>query len=41
LNKGMDENRLIVIGKGEASPRSDNSTEAGRTQNRRVEISIQ
>ena len=40
VNKGMEENRFIVIGKGEASPRSDNSTEAGRTQNRRVEISI-
>jgi len=41
VNKGMNENRFIVIGKGEASPRSDNTTEAGRTQNRRVEISIQ
>lgn len=40
VNKGMDKNRLIVIGKGEASPKYSNSTEYGRTKNRRVEIRI-
>jgi len=33
-------NRFIIQGNGEYSPKYDNSTEAGRAQNRRVEIFI-
>ncbi len=37
---GVDSRRFFVEGRGEASPIADNSTEAGRAQNRRVEIRI-
>ena len=37
---GVDPRRFFVEGRGEANPIADNSTEAGRSQNRRVEIRI-
>lgn len=37
---GVDSRRFFVEGRGEANPIADNSTEAGRSQNRRVEIRI-
>jgi outer membrane protein OmpA-like peptidoglycan-associated protein len=37
---GVSGSRLTTQGKGETDPIADNSTEAGRTQNRRVEIVI-
>lgn len=37
---GVSGSRLTTQGKGETEPIADNSTEAGRTQNRRVEIVI-
>ncbi len=37
-NFGLDPNRLVARGGGEADPVADNSTEAGRAENRRVEI---
>lgn len=38
--KGIDPSRLTQDGRGPAEPVADNSTEAGRAQNRRVEIFI-
>ncbi|MBO6620552.1 MAG: OmpA family protein [Balneola sp.] len=37
---GVDAERMTIIGYGESDPVADNSTAAGRTQNRRVEIGI-
>ena len=37
---GVKQQRLITIGAGEAHPVASNDTEAGRAQNRRVEITI-
>ena len=37
---GVDSRRFFVEGRGKANPIADNSTEAGRSQNRRVEIRI-
>lgn len=39
-NYGFNSDRLSVAGYGEFHPRADNSTEAGRAQNRRVDIVI-
>ncbi|MGZ8156420.1 MAG: OmpA family protein [Burkholderiales bacterium] len=38
--RGVARNRLMVDSKGELEPVADNSTESGRTQNRRVELLI-
>ena len=40
VEKGIEETRIITDSKGELSPKYNNSTFAGRAQNRRVEISI-
>jgi outer membrane protein OmpA-like peptidoglycan-associated protein len=37
---GVDAERMTIIGYGESDPVADNSTAAGRTQNRRVEVGI-
>lgn len=37
---GVDAERMTIIGYGESDPIADNSTAAGRQQNRRVEIGI-
>lgn len=37
-NYSIEANRLVAVGKGETMPVADNKTEAGRQQNRRVEI---
>ncbi|NJL13695.1 MAG: OmpA family protein [Microscillaceae bacterium] len=37
---GIAENRLEAVGKGEKNPIADNSTEAGRSKNRRVEFTV-
>lgn len=37
---GIDQKRFYIEGKGEAAPIASNATEAGRAQNRRVEIRI-
>jgi chemotaxis protein MotB len=36
----VDPTRVMVVGYGERSPVGDNSTEAGRAKNRRVEILV-
>lgn len=40
-SKGVAEQRLAAIGYGEAFPIATNDTEAGRAQNRRVEIQLE
>jgi outer membrane protein OmpA-like peptidoglycan-associated protein len=39
-SQGVDAQRLITIGLGETMPVADNSTQAGRQANRRVEITM-
>ncbi len=36
--RGVDPKRVVIAGRGEHEPIADNSTEAGRARNRRVEI---
>lgn len=38
--KGIDESRITVIGRGELEPLESNSTDEGRSRNRRVEFNI-
>jgi len=38
--RGVSAGRIAIEGRGEASPVADNATEAGRAQNRRVEIYV-
>ena len=40
-SKRVDSMRLATAGKGETQPRSSNNTEAGRSENRRVEIYLE
>jgi outer membrane protein OmpA-like peptidoglycan-associated protein len=37
---GVDRTRMVTIGAGEGHPVADNESDAGRAQNRRVEITI-
>jgi outer membrane protein OmpA-like peptidoglycan-associated protein len=39
-SKGMPSNKIIIESKGEKEPADNNSTEAGRANNRRAEITI-
>ena len=39
IARGISENRLIAKGYGSTQPIDDNSTDAGRGRNRRIEIS--
>lgn len=40
MNQGVESSRFEVKGYGSTQPIADNSTEAGRSQNRRVEVAI-
>ena len=39
-SRGLNRDRFIVVGAGETRPVASNDTEAGRAQNRRVEITL-
>jgi outer membrane protein OmpA-like peptidoglycan-associated protein len=39
-SRGVMQQRMIVVGAGESRPIASNNTEAGRAQNRRVEITL-
>ncbi len=39
-NQGVAQQRFYILGKGEGDPIASNATEAGRSQNRRVEIQL-
>jgi outer membrane protein OmpA-like peptidoglycan-associated protein len=39
-SRGVNSQRLMTVGGGERYPVASNDTEAGRAQNRRVEISV-
>ena len=41
LDKGVKQQRLAAIGRGEQYPIADNSTEQGRALNRRVELTLE
>lgn len=38
--QGVSTHRMAVMGMGESTPKADNASEAGRAQNRRVEVGI-
>lgn len=40
ISQGIDTSRIEVEGRGETEPIGDNTTEAGRQKNRRVEVAI-
>jgi outer membrane protein OmpA-like peptidoglycan-associated protein len=40
LEQGINEEQIIIKGEGENNPVADNNTDAGRAQNRRVEIKL-
>ncbi len=40
VSKGINESRIIAKGYGENKPVADNTTQIGKSQNRRVEISV-
>ena len=40
INKGVEKERVTYVGYGSAKPIADNSTEYGKSQNRRVEFQI-
>ncbi|RPE81587.1 OmpA family protein [Vulcaniibacterium tengchongense] len=40
MSRGLNRDRFIVVGAGESRPIASNDTEAGRAQNRRVEITL-
>ena len=40
MSQGISRSRITTIGKGETAPVASNETDAGRAQNRRVEIAI-
>jgi outer membrane protein OmpA-like peptidoglycan-associated protein len=41
ISRGVSSSQIVAKGLGESEPRADNSTAAGRAQNRRVEIYLQ
>jgi OOP family OmpA-OmpF porin len=40
ISQGVASSRIDILSKGEKNPSADNSTAAGRVQNRRVEIKV-
>ena len=40
IAKGIDEDRITAVGKGESEPIADNTSEEGRAQNRRTEFLV-
>ncbi|MFU8894931.1 MAG: OmpA family protein [Gammaproteobacteria bacterium] len=39
-NRGIDRQRILAFGRGQTQPIADNTTPAGRAQNRRVELTL-
>lgn len=39
-SQGVDRSRIRTVGRGELEPEAENASEAGRAQNRRVEVAI-
>ena len=40
IQQGMDAEHIQTLGMGESEPVADNSTDAGRAENRRVEVAV-
>jgi len=40
ISKGISKDRVTAVGYGSSHPKADNSTEAGRKENRRIEIRV-
>jgi outer membrane protein OmpA-like peptidoglycan-associated protein len=40
IKKGISPDRVTAVGYGPSRPKADNSTEAGRKANRRIEIRV-
>ncbi|MFM7104118.1 MAG: OmpA family protein, partial [Flavobacteriales bacterium] len=40
ISMGVEASRITAVGKGDKSPKADNSTEEGRLMNRRVEVQL-
>ena len=40
IKKGISKDRVTAVGYGSSRPKADNSTEAGRKENRRIEIRV-
>lgn len=40
IRKGISKDRVTAVGYGSSRPKADNSTEAGRKENRRIEIRV-
>ena len=40
MNSGIEKSRMTALGKGEAEPVAENTSEEGKIKNRRVEFKV-